>query len=482
MIKRYTKKRRGSYRRSRASKGGSSALISVIIPTYNRFEYLLETIKSIRAQTYPHVEIIVVNDKSTQPEYDSYDFGSDVKLVNLRKNTKEIYGYACAGHVRNEGIKVATGSWIAFCDDDDVWLPKKLELQIAALKASGCKMSCADGYIGEGKYDPKRSYKLYNAEFFFPKLQEIFKEKGSDLLDKKFPKVWNAEFLEVHNCVITSSVLIDKKILNKIGNFKTIRNGEEDYECWKDATKHTDIAYVEEPCLYYNNLHGDGRQYGGSSLTEYTIYTFWTGTNEMSQVRKDCLENLKQVSECNVVLITPEKLSTYIKPEEPLHEAYEYLSETHKADYLRTYLMNFYGGGYSDIKKTTGSWKASFDDLAKSHKWICGYPETEGGVAYAPLKEQWRELIGNGAYICKPNTPLTNEWYSDMLKVMDKKLISLKLHPAKFPRDGHNQGGPNSKYPITWNEMLGKIFHKLIHKYKEKVMNTLPRISHEAYR
>ena len=262
MIRRYTKKRRGPYRRSRASKGGSSALISVIIPTYNRFEYLLETIKSIRAQTYPHVEIIVVNDKSTQPEYDSYDFGSDVKLVNLRKNTKEIYGYACAGHVRNEGIKVATGSWIAFCDDDDVWLPKKLELQIAALKASGCKMSCADGYIGEGKYDPKRSYKLYNAEFFFPKLQEIFKEKGSDLLDKKFPKVWNAEFLEVHNCVITSSVLIDKKILNKIGNFKTIRNGEEDYECWKDATKHTDIVYVEEPCLYYNNLHGDGRQYG----------------------------------------------------------------------------------------------------------------------------------------------------------------------------------------------------------------------------
>ena len=65
---------------------------------------------------------------------------------------------------------------------------------------------------------------------------------------------------------------------------------------------------------------------------------------------------------------------------------------------------------------------------------------------------------------------------------MDKKLVSLKLHPAKFPRDGHNKGGPNSKYPITWNEMLGKIFHKLIHKYKEKVMNTLPRIRHEAYR
>ena len=203
----------------------------------------------------------------------------------------------------------------------------------------------------------------------------------------------------------------------------------------------------------------------------YIIYVLWTGTNEMSQERKNSLKNLREVSECNVILITPDNLPNHIKSEHPLHEAYQYLSETHKADYLITYLINFYGGGYSDIKKTTGSWKASFDELSKSDKWICGYKEIEGGVGYEPLKDKWKELIGNGAYICKPNTPLTNEWYNDMIKVLDEKLTELKLHPASFPQDSAEKG---TGYPIGWIEMLGRIFHRLIYKYKDYVMNTLP--------
>ena len=84
---------------------------------------------------------------------------------------------------------------------------------------------------------------------------------------------------------------------------------------------------------------------------EYTIYCFWTGNNEMSDNRIECLENLKNVSECNVLLITKYNLSNYILSDVPLHPAFQYLSETHKADYLRTYFMHFYGGG---IKKLRG--------------------------------------------------------------------------------------------------------------------------------
>ena len=268
-MKHYTKTKRRISKRTRKLRGGSAELVSVVIPTYNRFKYLLETIKSIKAQTYPSIEIIVVNDKSPQPEYYSHDFGSDVKLINLEQNSKELYGYACAAHVRNEGIKVANGKWVAFCDDDDIWLPKKLELQIAALKESGCRMACTDGYIGGGIYDPKRTYKLYNGEFYLLNLQEIFQAKGSDLLAKGFPKIWNAEFLEIHNCVITSSVVIAKEVLDTIGNFKTLKNGEEDYDCWKRALKHTDLVYVKEPCFYYDNGHGDGQQYGGNKSKPY---------------------------------------------------------------------------------------------------------------------------------------------------------------------------------------------------------------------
>lgn len=221
------------------------------------------------------------------------------------------------------------------------------------------------------------------------------------------------------------------------------------------------------------------RRRGGGGTMEYKIYTWWTGKNEMSQQRKDSIENLKSVSECDVVLITTDTLSTYIKEGHPLHEAYEYLSETQKGDYLKAYFMNFYGGGYSDIKKTTGSWKSSFDELSNSNKWICGYQELDGGVAYEPLKDKWRELIGNGAYICKQNTPLTNEWYNEMIKLLDEKLDALKKNPAKFPQDSAEKG---TGYPIEWNEMNGRIFHKLVYKYKEHVLKSLAIPIFQNYR
>lgn len=209
-----------------------------------------------------------------------------------------------------------------------------------------------------------------------------------------------------------------------------------------------------------------------------TIYCFWTGTNLMSDNRKRCVENLREVTECNVVLVTPDNLSSFILDEAPLHEAYQYLSETHKADYLRTYFMNFYGGGYSDIKCTTGSWKQSFVDLETSDKWIVGYAEIEGGVAYGP-RERWTELIGNCAYIAKKNTPLTNAWYNDMIELLTKKLDSIKEHPATFPQDCY---GSDSGYPLGWNEMLGRIFHRVTYDFKNKVLNTLPISIFSDYR
>ena len=201
------------------------------------------------------------------------------------------------------------------------------------------------------------------------------------------------------------------------------------------------------------------------------IYCFWTGTNEMSKQRTDCLDQLRKVSECNVILVTPENLNTYILKDHPLHDGYQYLSETHKSDYLRTYFMRFYGGGYSDIKKTTRSWISSFNKLYNSTKWIIGYMELSDGVANRELVYYWKELIGNCAYICKPNTLLVVEWYDKMIKLMDEKYQKLKENPSKFPQDCHENG---TGYPIEWNELLGRIFHRILYKYKDNVINTLP--------
>jgi teichuronic acid biosynthesis glycosyltransferase TuaG len=237
-------------------------IVSVVIPTYNRFRYLLNTIKSVKAQTYTNIEIIVVNDCSTEPEYYSYDWSKNgINMIHLDKNSKSIFGYACAGYVRNMGVVQASGDYIAFCDDDDIWFPSKIDLQLKAMKESGQKMSCTDGLFGNGVYDDSKIYKKYNAEHYFNELKNIYKNKGSKRLNDGFPEVWDLDFLTVHNCVVTSSVLIRKDLLEEINYMKRIRNSKEDYDCWLRALEHTNIVYVDEVCFYYDGGHGYGQNY-----------------------------------------------------------------------------------------------------------------------------------------------------------------------------------------------------------------------------
>ena len=112
--------------------------VSVIIPTFNRFKYLLNTIESVKNQTYTNLEIIVINDRSSQPEYYNYNWeANNIIIIHLDKNSKDIFGFPCPNYVE---ISVkSTGKYIAICDDDDLWFPKKIELQIDAMKKTGCK-------------------------------------------------------------------------------------------------------------------------------------------------------------------------------------------------------------------------------------------------------------------------------------------------------------------------------------------------------
>lgn len=232
--------------------------VSVIIPTFNRFKYILNTIKSIKKQTYTNLEIIVINDNSTQEEYYDYNWKeNNIEIIHLDKNSKENFGYPCVGYVRNIGIKKSTGVYIAFCDDDDIWFPKKIELQMNAMKQSKCKMSSTDGLIGHGIYCEKKTYKKYNAEYFYKTLQLKYKNANSTFLKNGFPKIWTLDFIEIHNCIINSSVVVDKNILVKSGMMPYDRRSQ-DYKCWLNVLKHTNSIYVDEICFYYDSKHGDG--------------------------------------------------------------------------------------------------------------------------------------------------------------------------------------------------------------------------------
>lgn len=108
-----------------------AALVSVIIPAYNRSAYIDQTVQSVLEQTYPQVELIVVDDGSTDGTYQQLEaYGSRIRLLSHPHRQNK--GQSAA---LNLGLQAAVGEYIAILDSDDYWAPDKLERQVACLQA-----------------------------------------------------------------------------------------------------------------------------------------------------------------------------------------------------------------------------------------------------------------------------------------------------------------------------------------------------------
>ncbi len=226
-------------------------------------------------------------------------------------------------------------------------------------------------------------------------------------------------------------------------------------------------SFLEEPCFFPFSDEFN-------KPIDRVIYIFWTGDNEITPNRLKSIKSLEKVCGVEGKLITPKNLHDYIKEEDPIPEAYQYLSLNHRSDYLRSYFMYHYGGGYADIKTYFKSWIPAFEKLEQSDAYVMGYPEVgfEGAAnqglpkdnLYYDLHNHWRYLIGNGAFICRPHTKMAAEWHT----VIRNKLIAytdqLKEHPAR------DFFGKNEDYPIPWAGMQGNIFHPFCLKYHDRLL------------
>jgi glycosyltransferase involved in cell wall biosynthesis len=122
----------------------SNPLVSVILPCFERLRFLRFAVDSVRAQTFPHWELIIADDGSG-PAVHSYlqELASETRI---RVVTLSHTGNPAA--VRNAALRRAATEYVAFLDSDDVWLPRKLELQLASLRR---RKECAWGYTA---YEP----------------------------------------------------------------------------------------------------------------------------------------------------------------------------------------------------------------------------------------------------------------------------------------------------------------------------------------
>ena len=228
------------------------------------------------------------------------------------------------------------------------------------------------------------------------------------------------------------------------------------------------------------------------------IFAFWTGDNPISANRLDCFATFG-VTGLEPVMVTAETLDQWVVADWPLHPAYPYLSAIHRSDYLRPYFMYHHGGGYADIKRQGGSWRAAIERVRASPRLVgAGYPEIRGGTVLidrSPLLGRphflatplpgpvasattWAmralrpALIGNGAYYFEPKSEFARRWLVEAERRLTLYLPLLKRSPATNPRA--RLGDPGG-YPIPWANIHGDILQPLALLRRWQLTASLPR-------
>lgn len=208
-------------------------LVSVIIPTYNHGEFIEEAIGSVLAQTYRNLEVLVIDDGSTDQTFETLKRFQG----RLRYVFQENQGVSSA---RNRGIRMAWGDFIAFLDSDDAWLPEKLELQMEILMQNP-----SVGLVGCGV---------------------LFVDSSGGVEKEWIPKDYagQEEFLEelrVRNVFFNPScAVLRRDCFDRVGLFKERLRFGEDWDMWLRVAKTDQTDFVRKPLVKFRR-HAHSKSY-----------------------------------------------------------------------------------------------------------------------------------------------------------------------------------------------------------------------------
>lgn len=198
-----------------------SKLISVVIPTYNRSKTILRAVNSAIGQTYSNIEIIVVDDCSSDNTINIIDAIDDDRLRLIRNG---VNSGACKS--RNIGIAASSGDYVAFLDSDDEWLPLKLEKQVAALESTGCDVAFC------------RFKQIFTEADAFSPLKEAILPRAHDGLVER-------EALVKQSIVSTQTIVAKRGVFEKV-IFDEAMPRLQDYEWTIRASKEHSFYLVDD--------------------------------------------------------------------------------------------------------------------------------------------------------------------------------------------------------------------------------------------
>jgi glycosyltransferase involved in cell wall biosynthesis len=195
-------------------------LVSAVIPTYNYGHFVREAVESALAQTYPHVEVIVVDDGST----DDTRARLDPYMDRIRYIYQDNQGLSAA---RNTGIRAARGALIALLDSDDTWHPRRLEFQVRYLATDP-----EAGVVG--------SEAVTTIAHGWP-----------DVGDRPEPTVFTAAQMLVRSRLGPSGVLVRRECFDAVGYFDTELRSAEDRDMWLRLARRFRVVRLNNPLFMY---------------------------------------------------------------------------------------------------------------------------------------------------------------------------------------------------------------------------------------
>lgn len=203
-----------------------SNLVSAVITTHNRQDLLVRAVKSVLCQTYKNLELIVVDDASDE-RADELLNEFNLRYIYIPK--EESKG---GNHARNKGILASKGKYIAFLDDDDYWLPNKIEKQIELIDDKKCDFVYCGKTVERITADGKTDYYVI-------------------LPNPSFYGDMHKKILLTICCCTTSTMMVSKKALHKIGLFDENIAFWQDYELTIRLAQITPFFFINEPlCVY----------------------------------------------------------------------------------------------------------------------------------------------------------------------------------------------------------------------------------------